>query len=227
MLGILDKASLTLGDNRRVDFSRAMIFLTSNLGSHEVIRLMDGGLGFSASPGAEDQELDQKIYRTATEAARRKFSPEFMNRIDKVIVFRALRRENLEKILEIELARVQERIMAATGDNQFVFQCTPPARDFLLREGTNPKFGARHLKRALERYLVFPFSNLISTKQIQLGDLITVDYTPGDAKLVFLKKEHGALVGGSVETVRETMVVPVPSHRAGAARALARRASRE
>ena len=93
LLGILDKGTLTLGDNRRVDFSRTMIFLTSNLGSHEVMNLMNGGLGFAANRGDEDEELDQKIYRAATEAARRKFSPEFMNRIDKVIVFRALTRE--------------------------------------------------------------------------------------------------------------------------------------
>ena len=101
-----------------------MIFLTSNLGSHEVMNLMNGGLGFAASRSDEDEELDQKIYRAATEAARRKFSPEFMNRIDKVIVFRALTRENLEKILDIELARVQQRIINATDGRQFVFRCT-------------------------------------------------------------------------------------------------------
>src|SRR6185437_8987355 len=103
LLGILDKGTLTLGDNRRVDFSRTMIFLTSNLGSHEVMNLMSGGLGFSANRKEDDDELDQKIYKAAKEAAKRKFSPEFLNRIDKVIVFRALTRENLEKILDIEL----------------------------------------------------------------------------------------------------------------------------
>jgi len=227
LLGILDKATLTLGDNHRVDFSRTMIFLTSNLGSHEVSKLMEGGLGFSAGTGADDEELDQKIYRTATEAARRKFSPEFMNRIDKVIVFRSLNRDNLESILDIELGRVQERIMAATGEIQFVFQCTPPARDFLLREGTDAKFGARHLKRAIERRLAFPLANLIATKQIQLGDLITVDYDSVSAELIFVKEDQGALVGGAVESRREAVAAPVSSHRAGASRALARRASRE
>ena len=176
LLGILDKGTLTLGDNRRVDFSRSMVFLTSNLGSHEVMNLMSGGLGFAAGRVDEDEELDQKIYRAATEAARRKFSPEFMNRIDKVIVFRALTREHLEQILDIELGRVQQRIINATNGHQFVFRCTIPARDFLLREGTDLKFGARHLKRSIERHLVFPMSNLIATQQIQLGDLITVDF---------------------------------------------------
>ncbi len=228
LLGILDKATLTLGDNRRVDFSRSMIFLTSNLGSHEMTKLMSGGMGFSSGSNDDEEELDQKIYRTATEAARRKFSPEFMNRIDKVIVFRALQREHLDKILDIELGRVQERIISSTtGGNQFVFKCTPAARGFLIAEGTDMKFGARHLKRAIERHLVFPLSNLLATGQIQLGDLITVDYDDVMTKLVFVKEDQGALVGSGEETVTETALVPVSVRRVGASRALARRAARE
>src|SRR5437773_11981770 len=128
LLGILDKGTLTLGDNRRVDFSRTMIFMTSNLGSHEVANLMTGGIGFSSTEPEVDEEFERRVYRMATEAARRKFSPEFLNRIDKVIVFRALQRPELEKILDIELGRVQERIIASTGGNQFVFKCTAEAR---------------------------------------------------------------------------------------------------
>ena len=226
LLGILDKGTLTLGDNRRVDFSRSLIFMTSNLGSHEVNALMTGGIGFSNGSPDDHEGLDQKIYRVATEAARRKFSPEFMNRIDKVIVFRSLQRNHLEQILDIELSRVQERIMSATG-NQFVFKCTTPARDFLLREGTDPKFGARHLKRGIERHLVFPISNLLATHQIELGDLITVDFDAGREKLIFLKEHQGALVGAVGSASEETAIIPTASHRAGATRALARRASRE
>src|SRR5205814_8174646 len=161
-------------------------------------KLMSGGLGFAAGPRENDDELDQKIYRTAMEAARKKFSPEFMNRIDKVIVFRTLQRENLEEILDIELTRVQERIMIATAGKQFVFKCTERARDFLLREGTDLKFGARHLKRSIERHLVFPLSNLLATAQIGLGDLITVDYSGlSISTLTFIKENQGALVGSA------------------------------
>jgi ATP-dependent Clp protease ATP-binding subunit ClpA len=227
LLGILDKGTLTLGDNRRVDFSRSMIFLTSNLGSHEVMNLMNGGLGFAATRSDLDEELDQKIYRAATEAARRKFSPEFMNRIDKVIVFRALTRANLEDILDIELSRVQQRIINATDGRQFVFRCTAAAQDFLLREGTDIKFGARHLKRSIERHLVFPMSNLLATEQIQLGDLVTVDFDTAAGKLIFAKDDHGALVHNEEEPVQETAIVPVHLHTAGASRAIARRAGRE
>ncbi len=227
LLGILDKGTLTLGDNRRVDFSRTMIFLTSNLGSHEVTNLMTGGLGFASRQNDDDEELDQKIYRTATEAARRKFSPEFMNRLDKVIVFRALTREHLEKILDIELDRVQQRVINATDGRQFVFRCTSTARDFLLREGTDMKFGARHLKRSIERHLVFPISNLLATDQIQLGDLITVDFDEIMGKLIFVKEDQGALVNSEEEKAVETALVPVSVRSAGAPRALARRAGRD
>jgi len=208
LLGILDKATLTLGDNRRVDFSNSMIFLTSNLGSHEMSNLMTGGLGFSARPQENDEELDQKIYRTAKEAVRRKFSLEFMNRIDKLIVFRVLQPEHLEAILDIELQRVQERIMTSTGGKQFVFKCTASARDFVLREGTDAKFGARHLKRAIERHLVFPLANLIATNQIALGDLIVVDYQINQPRLTFLKEEQGALIRHLEESTAEMALVP-------------------
>jgi ATP-dependent Clp protease ATP-binding subunit ClpA len=225
LLGILDKGTLTLGDNRRVDFSSSMIFLTSNLGSQEVMNLMSGGLGFSASRNHDEEELDQKIYRTAMEASRRKFSPEFMNRIDKVIVFRLLTRDSLEKILDIELERVQRRVMTATEGNPFVLVCTRLARDFLLKEGTDQKFGARHLKRAIERYLVFPISNLLATRQIKLGDLITVDCSSDGSKLAFFKEEQGALVKGQEDQVVEMALAPVSARSTVASRALAGRAS--
>jgi len=222
LLGILDKGTLTLGDNRRVDFSRSMIFLTSNLGSQEVMNMMNGGLGFSAKRSEEDDELDQKIYRAARDAARRKFSPEFMNRIDKVIVFRTLTRENLEQILDIELERVQQRIMNSAEGRQFVFNCTPAAREFLLREGTDIKFGARHLKRAIERHLVFPISNLLATGQIQTGDLITVDYDTLIDKLIFSKDEQAAVVETNEDEAEEAAIVSTSVQAAGASVALAR-----
>ncbi len=225
LLGILDKATLTLGDNRRVDFSRAMVFMTSNLGSQEVMRLMSGGMGFAGRRSEDGEDLDYKIYRAAADAARRKFSPEFMNRIDKVIVFRALHPEHLEKILDIELARVQERIISATGGNQFVFECTPAARQFLLKEGTDPKFGARHLKRAIERLIVFPISNLLATKQVRLGDFLAVDVSEDCSRLIFIRQEQGAVVGvGQAAASAESVAAIVPTQKA--ARALARRASR-
>jgi len=193
LLGILDKATLTLGDNRRVDLSQCVIVMTSNLGAAEMNEMINGSMGFAQTPAQMDAKLDVKIDRTAVEAARRKFSPEFMNRIDKVVVFRMLRLEHLEQILEIELGMVQQRILQVTGNNQFVFSCTAPVKQFLLREGTDLRYGARHLKRAIERNIVFPLANLVATGQVKLGDFIRIDID-SKGKLTFVKEAEGALV---------------------------------
>ena len=196
LLGILDKATLTLGDNRRVDFSKTMVVMTSNLGAREMSELISGGIGFAPAQGGKnpnDTEVDQKIYRTAVEAARRKFSPEFMNRIDKVVVFRSLKEHHLREILELELAAVQERIMRSAG-TKFVFHCSDAAKDMLLKEGIDFKYGARHLKRAIERFLVYPLSNLVATEQVGLGDLVHVDISESGKKLTFSKSSGGALI---------------------------------
>jgi ATP-dependent Clp protease ATP-binding subunit ClpA len=196
LLGILDKATLTLGDNRRVDFSKSMVIMTSNLGAREMSELISGGIGFAPGKGTKtpnDTEVDQKIYRTAVEAARRKFSPEFMNRIDKVVVFRSLKEHHLRQILDLELQAVQDRIMQSAG-TKFVFQCTEKAKDMLMKEGLDYKYGARHLKRAVERFLVYPLSNLVATGQIGLGDLVHVDVDGLRNKLVFSKSSGGALI---------------------------------
>ncbi len=202
LLGILDKATLTLGDNRRVDFSRSIVIMTSNLGAREMSEMISGGIGFAPKPGVVDSEVDQKIYRTALESARRKFSPEFMNRIDKVVVFRSLRDEHLRQILEIELSSVQERIMRGSGE-KFVFKCTDEAKKFLLDEGIDFKYGARHLKRAIERFLVFPLSNLVATGQVGLGDLLIVDYSPEIGRLTFSKESDGAIIADTSANILE------------------------
>ncbi len=190
LLGILDKATLTLGDNRRVDFSRTVVIMTSNLGAREMSDMISGGIGFApGKAGAkpkDDSEIDTKIYRTALEAAKRKFSPEFMNRIDKVVVFRSLKEHHLRRILDIELIAVQDRITESAG-TKFVFECTDPAKEFLLHEGIDLKYGARHLKRSIERFLVYPLSNLVATQQIETGDFIMADFDEDKGALGFTK----------------------------------------
>jgi len=188
LLGILDKATLTLGDNRRVDLSQTMILMTSNLGAGQITELMTGGMGFAAALGPDVKpRLDEKVERMASEAARRRFAPEFMNRIDKVVVFHPLRREQLERILEIELTRVQQRL-SDTPRGHFLFRPTQGAKDFLLREGTDLKYGARHLKRAIERHLVYPLASLLATDQVTMGETISVDWNGQARELTFLKK---------------------------------------
>jgi len=200
LLGMLDKATLTLGDNRRVDLSQTVIFMTSNLGAGEITELMDGGYGFIKSDDKPKTDLDQKVERTAVEAAKRKFSPEFMNRLDKLVVFHPLKREQLEQVLDIELGMVQKRVLDA-ANGKFLFRVTDAGRDFLLQEGTDQRYGARHLKRAIERYVVYPLANLLATQQVRVGDLVRIDWGGQHKELTFVRESEGALVStDSAET---------------------------
>jgi ATP-dependent Clp protease ATP-binding subunit ClpA len=213
LLGILDKATLTLGDNRRVDLSQCIIILTSNLGASEMTDLVDGGLGFAPRVVEVDNSFDDKIQRTAVEAARRKFTPEFMNRIDKTVVFKTLRDEHLAQILEIELGMVQQRVLMAAGVNQFVFNCTTGVKEFLLKEGTDPRYGARHLKRAIERHLVFPLANLVATAQVKLGDFVRVDMA-SENQMIFVKEAENTMAPVLLERYGAAAVANMPAARA-------------
>src|SRR6266581_526044 len=193
LLGMLDKATLTLGDNRKVDLSQTVIFLTSNLGGGEIAELMHGGMGFVQPTDKPATGLDEKVQRTAVEAARRKFSPEFMNRLDKVVVFHPLQREQLQEVLDIELGQVQQRVLD-TAKGQFLFRVTEAGREFLLQEGTDQRYGARHLKRAIERHVVYPLANLLATDQVSLGDLVRIDWDESHKQLTFVREGEGALV---------------------------------
>jgi len=204
LLGMLDKATLTLGDNRRVDLSQTVIYLTSNLGGGEITELMTGGMGFVQPSEKPAADLDQKVERTAVEAARRKFSPEFMNRLDKVVVFHPLKREQLEEVLEIELGQVQQRVLE-TAKGQFLFRVTTAGRDFLLQEGTDQRYGARHLKRAIERHVVYPLANLLATEQVHLGDLVCIDWNKKEDRLTFTREgENLALPARKPEPIATT-----------------------
>jgi ATP-dependent Clp protease ATP-binding subunit ClpA len=186
LLGMLDKATLTLGDNRRVDLSHTVIFLTSNLGSSQIADLMQGSMGFIQPKDNATAGLQEKVEKTAVGAARRKFSPEFMNRLDKVVVFHPLKRAELDEVLEIELRQVQKRVLDSTT-RPFFFRITSEGREFLLEEGTDQRYGARHLKRAIERNVVCALSRLLATGQLLQGDILLIDWHRGEEGLVFLR----------------------------------------
>jgi ATP-dependent Clp protease ATP-binding subunit ClpA len=191
LLGILDKATLTLGDNRKVDFSATMVFLTSNLGAAEMSSLLSPRLGFHV-PSLEDTrsnvKLSAQMSRTGIAAARRKFTPEFINRLDKIVVFKSLGNEELRRIVDIELEMVQQRIQTAAASKSFLVNVTDSAREFLLMEGTDFRYGARPLKRAIERLLVQPLSNLMATGQTHRGDCIRVSHSTGSPFLMFFRE---------------------------------------
>jgi ATP-dependent Clp protease ATP-binding subunit ClpB len=223
LLGILDKATLTLGDNRRVDFSRTLIFMTSNLGASEMGSILRPNLGFAASEierqhesGQLDEKTSDKVSKAGVEAARRKFTPEFMNRIDKVVVFKPLGQTELRKILGLELNILQQRVFNSSSTTPFVFSLTDAAKDYLLHEGTDVKYGARHLKRAIDRGLVHPMSNLIATQQIRGGDLIKVDFDSEANEMTFAKEAEDMPTYAMVQLVESTGV-PMPQLSTGAA----------
>src|SRR5579863_5889674 len=223
LLGILDKATLTLGDNRKVDFSRAMIFMTSNLGAAEMSSMLSPKLGFNVGEAREnvaagvfDDKTTGKMARTGMEAARRKFTPEFINRLDKIVTFQPLGSEQLKKILDLELNLVQQRVFNTSAERAFVFTLSDPGKDFLLQEGTDLKYGARHLKRAIERLLVQPISNLIATDQVRGGDWIRVEFDPEGRNLCFAREAEGLPIQDMARLVDTSVVLPMAAFATGA-----------
>ena len=213
LLGILDKATLTLGDNRRVDFSRTVVFLTSNLGASQMSSILRPTLGFAASEvsraietGDLSGELTDKLARAGIEAARRRFTPEFMNRLDKIVVFHPLGQAELRQVLEIELHLLQQRIFDSVGPNYFVFTVSQPAKDHLLEQGTDVKYGARHLRRAIERLVVQPLSSLIATDQLRNGDLVHIDFDRDLGKLAFRKEAEGMAMQSMADMAGVTLI---------------------
>jgi ATP-dependent Clp protease ATP-binding subunit ClpA len=182
LLGILDKATLTLGDNSRVDLSNTMIFLTSNLGGRDITKLAaDSGLGFHTSDTTHDD-----LENAALSAMRIKFSPEFINRLDKIVVFNSLGKTQLQQILDIELENIQERLLE-NEYTRFAFNLTPSTKEFLLKEGVDIKYGARHLKRAIHQHIVYPLSNLVSSGQVRSGDSVLIDRIENETRFCLSK----------------------------------------
>jgi ATP-dependent Clp protease ATP-binding subunit ClpA len=217
LLGILDKATLTLGDNRRVDFSRSLIIMTSNLGAREISQLIKGRIGFTPPPELNSLDesqiaIDEKIQRTAVQAASRNFSPEFMNRIDKVVVFHSLNERHLRQILDLELRSLQERIMSSAR-TKFFFNCSDSVKELLLREGMDSRYGARHLKRSIERLLVMPMSNLVASGQVHLGDSIYLDLDHSGSDISFASRSDLTTINDSFLTEHsvEEFGVPLPT----------------
>ena len=195
MLGIMDKATLTLGDNRKVDFSQTIVFMTSNLGAKEMEAFLRPRLGFAGGEaerhrqtGHVDESLAGSLSEVGMAAARRNVPPEFINRIDKIVTFRPLGKEELRDILKLELRMVQQRVLKARPEKPFVFGLTAAGADFLQKSGTDVRYGARHLKRSVEQWLVRPLSNLMASSQIQAGDVVRVDLHRDGTRLIFWRE---------------------------------------
>lgn len=170
LMGVLDKAALRLGDNTPVNFEHSMIFLTSNLGAKEIRSELRPEFGFeAAAPRQTRPEVARKIASIGMTAVRRKFSPEFVNRIDAVIAYQPLEPASLELILDQQIASLAKHIGKRLADRAFELEVGPEARRFLLEQGTSAEFGARELKRTILRYLTQPLAAMVANGEIEPG----------------------------------------------------------
>jgi len=183
LLGILDKATLTLGDNRKVDLSKVIVVMTSNLGAKQMEEKVTGGMGFI--PPSIDELIDASAMdKIAKDAAKRKFTPEFINRIQTMNVFHTLTRPQIEEVLNLEIAALQHRL-----NNSFFIHVLPTAKKRILAEGYDPVYGARYLKRALERLVQIPLAGLVTSGQLMERDVVIINDT-GKEKFEFSVEEQ-------------------------------------
>ena len=203
IISILGDGELTLGNGKKTDFSTSFIFLTSNLGAREIKKLLQGdGLGFVETKQAV-VDIDQAIYEVSKKAVEKKWRPEFVNRMDKIIVFRPLAEDSLRRILKNELEKLQWTIYRSSfkgwdisskepmpKKREIKFRVSGAAMDYLLKEGTSEIYGARELNRAVDRFMRVPLSSLISSGQLLSGDYVKVDYELGATELKFTKEKE-------------------------------------
>lgn len=195
MLSIMDKGTLTMGDNSKVDFTKAFIFMTGNMGAKAMADSTHDGMGFGMPKSTrQENEIKDRLNKIGVDEARKRFTPEFYNRIDRVVVFNPLGMPELEAILGLELKAVQKRVFYTPNEGTsttvpFVFSITQGARKIILKCGYDIKFGARHIKRAVEKQIVQPLANLIMNGEIRDGDLVDID-AAGD-ELIFVRVKEG------------------------------------
>ncbi len=184
LLGILDKATLRLGDNSTVNFERTMIFLTSNLGAKSIQRANKPDFGFEAMMPVSELPDPSKIQSIGMAAVRQKFSPEFVNRIDSVITYKPLDREACNLILDQIFTGFARLIHSRLGCRGFRLQCTAAGRSLLLDNGTSLEFGARELKRTVQRNFIQPVAALVAQEQIPPGSTVILDAKGGEFNLL-------------------------------------------
>lgn len=175
LLGVLDKGILRLGDNSVVNFERSLVFLTSNLGAREMMREINPDFGFQAVQAAQRSELVKKLQNVALVAVRKRFSPEFVNRIDCIITYQPLTAESLAQILDHQITDLQNHVNTRLGSRSFTLEVPFEARQFLLSKGTSAEYGARELNRTIHRHLTQPLATLVATQQVNPGARVRVD----------------------------------------------------
>src|SRR5579872_2948662 len=175
LLGVLDKGVLRLGDNSTVNFEKSLVFLTSNLGAREMMREINPDFGFQSVKPAERTDLTSKLQSIALVAVRKRFSPEFVNRIDCIITYQPLTPAALSAILDHHITDLQNHVITRLGNRSFTLEVPFEARQFLLQKGTSAEYGARELNRTIHRYLTQPLATLVATGQVEAGARVQVE----------------------------------------------------
>lgn len=185
LLGVLDKAILRLGDNSIVNFERSLIFLTSNLGARGISRELRPDFGFDSLVQRERPKRHRKLESIALNAVKRKFSPEFVNRVDVISTYHPLDRQALERILEHQVEELRRHIRARLGSRAFSVELTLRAKEFLLGKGTSVEYGARELRRTVHRHLIQPLAGELTRGNLEPAGCAMVDWDGEAAQLDF------------------------------------------
>jgi ATP-dependent Clp protease ATP-binding subunit ClpC len=185
LLQVLDDGILTDGLGRRVDFKNTIIIMTSNIGVRD---LKDFGTGIGFVTKSKTESVDEAMKATIQNALRKAFSPEFLNRLDDIIIFNSLEKHHLHQIIDLMLAKVFARI----ENLGFKVELTEKAKDFLAEKGYDPQYGARPLNRAIQKYLEDPIAEEILKAEMEQGDILIADYSGEGDALVFSVKDTKA-----------------------------------
>lgn len=192
LLGILDKATLRLGDNTAVNFEKTLVFLTSNLGAREIMKELRPDFGFQQGSEEIPPDIGRKLESVALAAVRKRFSPEFVNRLDAVITYQPLDDEALSAILDREIAQLQRHVDTRLGERCFSIKLSPESHQFLLRNGTSREYGARQLKRTIHRHLTQPLATMVAARQIEPGGVVLVELAKDEERLILRVAEAPA-----------------------------------
>ena len=201
LLGVLDKGILRLGDNSSVNFEKSLVFLTSNLGAREMMREINPEFGFQSARPNERADLTSKLQNIALVAVRKRFSPEFVNRIDCIITYQPLTQESLSVILDQQIVDLQAHVNTRLGNRSFTLDVPFETRQFLLRKGTSAEYGARELNRTIHRYLTQPLATMVATNQIPPGARVRVDVNEAADKLSIFAQDAGVMPAPAHPTV--------------------------
>jgi ATP-dependent Clp protease ATP-binding subunit ClpB len=201
LLGILDKGILHLGDNTTVNFEKSLIFFTSNLGAREMMKEINPNIGFQSATAKSPIDLLTRLESIALGAVRKRFSPEFVNRIDAVVTYNPLNAEAIEIILDHDLRALQDHVNLRLGERYFSIDVTPEAKQFLLDKGISQEYGARELKRTIHRQLTQPLATMVARGEILPGARVTISLREASETLSIVCN------GGAPPAARQTPTI--------------------